>query len=190
MRMTHVFGIRRGSIGVIVGGLLLIASAEQAQTCVAAHESLSGVPHFYKVDDHIYRGAQPTKLGFENLKKLGIKTDLDLRDTAERETQWEKETAGRLGMKFINVRMRGIVAPTHKQISEALSVVEDKRMWPVFVHCEGGRDRTGVVIACYRIAHDHWPNHKALEEARCDDIRSVEQAKQKYIQTYKAPSND
>jgi len=62
--------------------------------------------------------------------------------------------------------MKGMVAPTDEQVSKVLALFEDSSAGPVFVHCRRGSDRTGTVVGCYRVAHDHWGNRQAFEEAK------------------------
>lgn len=68
-------------------------------------------------------------------------------------------------MEYVSVGLSGIFLPTKKQMSDILALLEDASRGPVFVHCRRGADRTGVVIACYRIAHDHWTTEQAIREA-------------------------
>jgi tyrosine-protein phosphatase SIW14 len=74
-----------------------------------------------------------------------------------------------LGMKFLSVPMT-LHAPTDEQISRVLQEL-NSGAGPVFIHCQGGRDRTGTVIACYRRTHDGWDSDKALGEANLDGMR-------------------
>jgi uncharacterized protein (TIGR01244 family) len=123
----------------------------------------SGVPNFHQVDEHLYRGAQPTADGFENLAKLGIKTVIDLREPGYRaETEGKIVTAA--GMHYIHIPMNGYHAPSGDQINSLLTLLS-RDPGPVFVHCRRGADRTGTVVACYRIACQNWTNDKALAEA-------------------------
>ena len=126
--------------------------------------SAEGLRHFIRVDDHLYRGGQPQLKGLEAASKLGVRTVVDLRGAGER-ADAEKQKAVELGMKYYSFPLRNNSAPTNEQIAEVLSVIEDKNNWPVFVHCRRGKDRTGTVIACYRIEHDHWTNQQALPSA-------------------------
>lgn len=128
----------------------------------------SGVPNFHQVNDRIYRGAQPTAEGFEALAKMGIKTIVDLRREAAQARE-EQHVVEALGMKFLSVPME-MGAPTDEQISRAMQEL-NSNAGPVFVHCHGGRDRTGTVIACYRKTHDAWDTQKALDEANLDGMR-------------------
>src|SRR5689334_3024942 len=126
---------------------LLIAGAI---TTVFAAPDAPGVPNFHEVNEHIYRGGQPSPVGFKSLAKLGVKTVIDLRGEGERSLAEEKIVRS-AGMKFISVPMHGMEAPTNEQVWKVLGVLDDSTEWPVFVHCRRGKDRTGVVLACYRI---------------------------------------
>jgi protein tyrosine/serine phosphatase len=145
----------------------------------ATIQDAPGVPNFHKVDENVFRGAQPTPAGFQNLAKLGVKTIIDLRRPDEH--AGEKQVVEGLGMRYISVPMRGMAAPTKDQMKEVFAVLHDSRAWPVFVHCRQGKDRTGTVVACYRIEHQGWQNRRALQEARDKGLHWVEKAMQHYI---------
>jgi len=83
------------------------------------------------------------------------------------------------------VPMRGLSAPTLEQVSKVLGVLENTDSWPVFIHCRRGADRTGTVLACYRISHDHWQNQKALEEAKTYGLSFFERAMRNFIANFK-----
>ena len=156
---------------------LLIAGS--IATVFAATDA-PGVPNFHEVNEHVFRGGQPSPLGFKSLAKLGVKTVIDLRGQGEGASAEEKAVRS-AGMKFKSVPMHGMQAPTNEQVWEVLGVLDDSTEWPVFVHCRRGKDRTGVVLACYRIVHDHWENQKALEEARLIGMSWIERAMQSYV---------
>jgi len=159
-----------------IGTLLMIPFALAAQPV--------GVPNFHQVNDRVYRGAQPTAEGFEALAKMGIKTIVDLR-REEAQARQEQQVVESLGMKFVSVRMQ-MGAPTDEQISRVMQEL-DSDAGPVFVHCHGGRDRTGTVIACYRETHDEWDSQKALSEANLDGMRR-DAAMRKYVQKFAGPA--
>jgi tyrosine-protein phosphatase SIW14 len=140
----------------------------------------AGVPNFHAVDDHVYRGAQPTVDGFAGLSKLGVKTVIDLRRGNEH-AKSEQGIVEHAGMRYVHVPLSGHYAPSNQEIAKLLGLLDDSEGWPVFVHCKRGADRTGTVIACYRIRHDHWANEKALEEAKLHGMSWTELAMQWYI---------
>ena len=140
----------------------------------------SGVPNFHQVNDTIYRGAQPTAEGFQALAKMGIKTIVDLRREAS-QARGEQRLVEALGLKFLSVPME-MGAPTDEQISRVMQEL-NSNAGPVFVHCHGGRDRTGTVIACYRKTHDAWDSQKALDEANLDGMRR-DAGMRKYVRKF------
>jgi tyrosine-protein phosphatase SIW14 len=145
------------------------------------------IANFHQVDANIFRGAQPAPQEFQNLSRLGIKTVLDLRDE-EGHSRAERKLVEAAGMHYINIPMNGLLAPTDQQISRALAVVEDTASGPIFVHCRRGADRTGTVIACYRIGHDQWRNEKALDEARTFGMSWIERGMRSYVLGYRTPT--
>ena len=146
-----------------------------------------GVANFHQVDDHIYRGAQPTAEGFKNLAKLGIRTVIDLRGGREMGGD-EKKIVEAAGMHYVHVPFAGLRAPSDEQIATVFAVFNDPSAWPVFVHCRRGADRTGTVVACYRIAHDRWDNQKALSEAESHGMSHIERAMKQYILRFEPPA--
>jgi uncharacterized protein (TIGR01244 family) len=150
--------------------------------CCAASASANtpGVENFHQVDRNIYRGAQPTAEGLKSLADLGVKTIVDLRHGKEH-ADGEQQAAEKLGVRYINVPMSGLTPPTDDEIASILTVLNAADSGPVFVHCREGKDRTGVVIASWRIAHDHWSNDQALAEARSYGMSPRQHPRQNFI---------
>jgi uncharacterized protein (TIGR01244 family) len=165
---------------LVVGFALPFASA-------FADSSLSGLPNFHQVDDHVYRGAQPTPDGFKNLAQMGVKTIIDLRGS-EHSVADEKRVVESAGMKYVSIPMRGMATPTDEQVLSALKIMNDPASGPVFVHCRRGADRTGAVVACYRIGHDHWDSGKALNEASGFGMSWYQIALRRYVDQYDGKS--
>jgi protein tyrosine/serine phosphatase len=111
----------------------------------------------------ILRGGQPSDEGYACLKKLGVRTIINLRD--ERLFVRSEELAVlSLGMNYINVSLSPFIEPTPEQIERCLSVMTDENQLPVFVHCLHGMDRTGTIIAAYRVAVESWSLPRAYVE--------------------------
>ena len=152
----------------------------------AAENPAGHVRNFDKVNDHIYRGGDPTAVGLTELGAMGVKIDVDLRE-ASAATKVEKEQAEKLGIKYINIPMRPLSAPSDDQVERAIALLDQTKPVPIFVHCRRGKDRTGTVIACYRIQHDGWSNKEALVEAKKHGMSFTERGMQHYILHFKPP---
>lgn len=123
-----------------------------------------GIRNFGQINEELYRGAQPDAAGILSLKRLGVKTIIDLRMSKD---AWKQEAAVARanGIVYTNVPFKGTGRPRGDQVASALAIIQTSP-GPVFVHCRHGCDRTGTVIACYRIRHDGWSSEAALAEAR------------------------
>jgi tyrosine-protein phosphatase SIW14 len=151
---------------------------------IASSSSLN-LPNFQKVDEHVYRGAQPQPEGFKELAALGIKTVIDLRQIGEHSQADEQKAVTALGMRYVSIPMKGLSEPKDDQVAAVEAILNDLADGPVFVHCKRGADRTGTVIAVYRISHDGWENRKALQEAKSYGMSMFERAMQHYVLGYK-----
>jgi uncharacterized protein (TIGR01244 family) len=168
---------------------LLFALALPALAVPAlAGSSPQGIKNFYQVDQNVYRGAQPTADGFKYLAKIGVKTVIDLRAADER-SESEESIVTAAGMKYVSVPMTGLTAPTEAQISGILGILESGN-GPVFVHCKRGADRTGVVIASYRIDHDGWDSAHALSEAKALGMSFFQFPRMSYISAFRPRTLD
>jgi protein tyrosine phosphatase (PTP) superfamily phosphohydrolase (DUF442 family) len=150
---------------------------------------VTGIKNFDKVDDHVYRGGQPSDAGFQYLSKLGVKTILDLRE-ADGRADAERASVTKAGMTYVNVPMTGLTPPTESEITKILALLEDGTTGPVFVHCKRGADRTGAVIAAYHIDHDKWDNTKALKDAMNHKMSFFQLPRQGFIKGFQARTID
>jgi protein tyrosine/serine phosphatase len=152
---------------------------------VFAGSSTPGIENFHQVNAHVFRGAQPSEEGFRYLAKLGVKTIVDLRESDARSRKEEQQVTA-AGMKYVNVPMTGLTPPTQAEIARILGILEDDSSGVVFVHCKRGADRTGAVIASYRIDHDGWDSSRALGEAKAEGMSFFQLPRQDYIRTFQA----
>ena len=150
-----------------------------------AGSSVQGIKNFHQVDQHVYRGGQPDRDGFAYLAKIGVKTVIDLREPGDRSRD-EEAFVTSVGMKYVNVPMTGLTPPSEREISKLLGMLEDEGAGPVFVHCMRGADRTGAVIAAYRIDHDRWDNDRALSEAKSLGMSFFQFPRQGFIRSFQA----
>lgn len=148
--------------------LLLYCSQEASKPLAGTQESRpanwavplerEGLSNLYKVSDDLYRGAQPKPTGVEELKKLGIKTIVNLRNS----NLDEKMITGS-GINYFHIPISSIF-PRKKKFARFLEIVSDPANCPVFVHCRRGADRTGTAVALYRIKVQEWKVEDAINE--------------------------
>ena len=148
-----------------------------------AADAPRGIHAFQEVNEHIYRGGQPSRAGIQSLATIGVRAVIDLRGGGERSIA-EKKQVEALGMQYYSIPLPGLKAPQKKQIATILGLLNDSQNWPVFVHCQHGRDRAGTVVACYRIAHDNWTNQRALKEAAYRGLSRFERGMRAFILQY------
>jgi tyrosine-protein phosphatase SIW14 len=135
-----------------------------------------GVEKFQKLDDVVYRGAQPDARGFRELEKLGIRTVIDLR----KHHSDEKLLVGTsLGLKNIGMN---VWHEEDKDVMEFLKTVKDRSRAPFFVHCKQGVDRAGFMCAIYRIVAQGWDKDKAIAEMRAFGSHRIWKNLERYIQ--------
>jgi protein tyrosine/serine phosphatase len=138
-----------------------------AQDPAQAPAVVNTIKNFGKVDDNYFRGSQPSAVQMEQLKQLGIRTVIDLRrDRVTGAEDW----ATRAGLQYFSIDMKPSKAATEEQTEYFLSLVNNPANWPVYVHCKGGRHRTGALTAVYRITHDGWTAAQAYEEMKKYDF--------------------
>jgi protein tyrosine/serine phosphatase len=123
-----------------------------------------GLPNLYRVTANLYRGAQPNADGMRALQEMGIKTVIDLRAF---HSDANLAAGTRLALEAISFKTWH---PEDKDIVRFLQLVTDPRREPIFVHCQHGADRTGLMIAIYRVAVDGWTKDEAIEEMTKGDF--------------------
>jgi protein tyrosine phosphatase (PTP) superfamily phosphohydrolase (DUF442 family) len=132
----------------------------------ARKKEVQPLPNFHKVTDYLYRGGEPNPEGMHQLKKMGVKTLIDLRAQTEAAHD-EAALAKKLGIKYINMTMTA-EAPTKKQVETLLATIDSakERNEPVLVHCAHGSDRTGCMIGIWRVTRDNWAFDDTYKEMR------------------------
>lgn len=156
MKVHQTKFLTMGRIVSAIAAILILTSCAHLNT--ASKQQTGQVS---EVSKGIYRG--PRLVDLSELMSLKIHTILDLEDDSEA-IQKESEAAAKLGMVMINIPMSEISRPRPADLSKAVKIIEDQTTYPVYVHCRRGRDRTGFVIAAYRIDNG-WSMEKAYQEA-------------------------
>ena len=125
------------------------------------------ISNFGQMDQNFYRGARPKSEDFKNLAALGIKTVIDLTDNSR---EREEPAVVAAGMHYVNIPIVDKAYPSSEQVSAFLKVANDPATGKFYVHCAGGRHRTGIMGAVYRFNHDHWNFDQAYAEMKQYDF--------------------
>lgn len=125
------------------------------------------IKNFGQMDERFYRGGQPKERDYKDLALIGIRTVIDLRDDPE---EYEKPLVEQLGMRYINIPMIAKKYPTAEATELFLKTVSDPASGKVFVHCAGGRHRTGAMGAVYRYQFYNWNFEQVYKEMKHYDF--------------------
>ena len=164
---------------LVAGALFCFAPVGIAQSKLEFKE----LPNFHRVNERLYRGAQPKRGGIRRLAQLGIKTVVNLRADDER-SQAEEQEARAAGLRYFNVPFERLGRPADEQVERVLSIINKPENQPILVHCQRGADRTGAIIAVYHIEHDGWTSERAKAEANRYGMRWWQRGKKDYIRDY------
>ena len=133
------------------------ASAAQAGPSWATPLERPGLPNLHRVSPLLYRGAQPTREGFLELRDLGVKSVVSLRGFHADDIPIDA------ALKYERISFKAW-HPEDEDVVRFLKLVSDPARQPVFVHCQWGADRTGMMIAIARIAFEGWTKDQAIAE--------------------------
>jgi protein tyrosine/serine phosphatase len=163
----------RSYLSVFFAAIALILasqiSAFSQETQKAADVSAVTIKNFGQMDERFFRGGQPKENDYSQLAALGIKTVIDLQDEPR---AYEKQNVEALGMKYVNIPMSDKDYPEMAKIKQFLKLVDDPTTGKFYVHCAGGRHRTGVMGAVYRFNHYNWNYDQVYAEMKKYDYYS------------------
>jgi protein tyrosine/serine phosphatase len=151
----------RHTAALLATALLLTGITAAAETSVNA--TRVQIKNFGRINETYYRGAQPDSRDYADLAAMGVKTVIDLTRDGRKD---EPGLVKRAGMKFYRIPLTTSEAPSTAAVNQFLKLVNDPANQPVFVHCQGGRHRTGVMTAVYRMTKDGWTADKAYQEMK------------------------
>jgi tyrosine-protein phosphatase SIW14 len=121
------------------------------------------ISRFAQVTDNIYRGSRPDEETLKTLAQMHVMTILDLEDDDEAIAQ-ETAVASHYGIKVISTPMSGFWWPNTSQVRRSLRILNDSANQPIFVHCQHGEDRTGLIVGLYRVFYEQWTPQAAWTE--------------------------
>jgi len=142
---------------------LFVTVSAQGETALNARLANVRIDNFGRINDNYYRGAQPQAGDYSSLAALGVKTVIDLTKDGRVD---EKGFVERAGMKFYRIPMTTSDRPSQDVVDQFLKLVNDPANQPVYVHCQGGRHRTGTMTAVYRMTQDGWTAERAYSEMK------------------------
>lgn len=154
-------------LALICATNIYAASDRKSKTEASKESAECKVENFGKVNENFYRGAQPEEDQYGQLAALGVKTILDLRDDPK---GYAKTMAERAGLRYINLPMSDKKYPAEENVKKFLELATTEQHWPMFVHCAGGRHRTGAMLAVYRMTYEGWDVGRAYEEMKDYDF--------------------
>lgn len=187
--MKHHLAPNRSSALTSAAFALLLLPLAAAAPSVVAQSTISPAPRYvelpnlHRVNERLYRSAQPRFGGLRRLDQLGIETIINLRG-ADEHARAEEAEARALGLRYHNIPFRGHSRPTDEQIERVLAIIDDPASGIVLVHCKRGADRTGTVMAIYRMTHDGWTSERARAEANRRGMRWTQVEMKDYIADY------
>ncbi len=167
----------------ILHGLSAMAFVLALFSAPSFSQQVKELPNFQKVTDRLYRGAQPQAGGLKKLAELGINTIINLRGEDEFGRAEQKE-AEALGLRYYSIPMGGLSRPSDEEVERVLKLINAPENGKIFVHCKHGADRTGTVIACYRISQENYSAEQAQAEAKKYGMSWVQFGMKGYISDY------
>lgn len=156
----------RHSIGALIA-VFALAVVAFAQSSARTDFTNVNIKNFGQMDERFYRGAQPKQDDYESLKALGINTVIDLQAEPK---EYEKQIVESLGMHYVNIPMVGKKYPTNEAVTAFMKLADDPATGKFFVHCAGGRHRTGAMGAVYRFNKYHWNYDQVYAEMKNFDF--------------------
>lgn len=144
-----------------------ISAISQQPEFTKADPTTVKIKNFGQMDERFFRGGQPKEKDYSQLAALGIKTVIDLQADPK---EYEKQNVEALGMRYVNIPMKAKKYPESAAVEEFLKLVNDPATGKFFVHCAGGRHRTGVMGAVYRFNHYQWDYDQVYAEMKKYDF--------------------
>lgn len=159
--------LNRPSVLLTLVTLVLAISSTAVAQSNSNHAASVKIKNFGQMDDRFYRGAQPKEEDYKTLAALGIKTVIDLRQDPK---DYEKPAVEALGMRYVNIPMSDKDYPKASDIDAFIKLAANPETGKFYVHCAGGRHRTGVIGAVYRFINYNWTYDQVYKEMKDYDF--------------------
>jgi protein tyrosine/serine phosphatase len=155
------------NVASVMMAMVALTVISQAQEVSTQKSPAVKIKNFGQMDERFYRGARPKLEEYKNLAAMGIKTVIDLTEDPKAE---EKAAVESLGMKFVHIPMIAKKYPTEEATNTFLKVANDPGTGKFYLHCAGGRHRTGAMGAVYRFQNYHWNFDQVYAEMKKYDF--------------------
>jgi len=154
-------GVRE--VNALIAVLLAAQTGVELPRVIPARRlaAVAGLENVAQVAPGIYRGSAPSAAGLDSIKRIGIKTVINLRHY---HGTTEEQGCRERGIDYVRIVLESSDAPKDEDVRLFLRVVTDPARQPVYVHCWRGKDRTGVMVAALRMAVQGWTRDEALQE--------------------------
>ena len=159
--------------------LMLLSATAFAQN----KTTYAQLPRFQQVSDKLFRSGQPRAGGVARLRDLGINTIINLRG-ASASTRKEESEARAFGLNYFNIALPNWGRPQDSRVARILDLIAAPENGRVLVHCKDGVDRTGMIVAVYRMMHEGWTSQDALAEAERNGMRRTQVWMRDYVEDY------
>jgi len=116
------------------------------------------LPNLHQVDATVWRGAQPDAEGMQELERMGIRTVMNLRSFHS-----DRDELAGTHLDYEHIWFK-TWHPEDEDVVAFLKIINNPSKHPIFVHCQHGSDRTGTMIAIYRMVMQGWPPEEAIRE--------------------------
>lgn len=195
---TSASGLRR----LLGGAVLLVALAPLPHAAIAREvppaacsgdavvaPEARGIPRFAEIEPGLARGGQPSEDGLAFLRERGTRTVISFR-----KNPGERRRLERMGIAYVEIPLHAglfrATPPTDEQVRQFLEVVRDSSRRPVFVHCRHGKDRTGAMVALYRIEACGWTAEEAVAEMRAFGFSKHYRKLMRFVQRFRASTQN
>jgi protein tyrosine phosphatase (PTP) superfamily phosphohydrolase (DUF442 family) len=162
--MKYIAQSRTHAMAVLVALVLAGPAVAQEPLRAITPDSIT-IYNFAKVNDRYYRGGQPLGDDYADLAALGVKTIINLTNEKDGRDE-ERAMAEQHGMRYVHIPMTTRTPPTGEEVAKFMSIVDDPDGGAVYVHCVGGRHRTGVMTAVYRMTKHGLTGEQAFKEMK------------------------
>jgi len=167
----------------VVGSLLAPSVMAGPPRAARRLPEARGVAYAAEVAPGLFRGGQPSAEGVAWLKSMGIKTVLNLR---HHHGDSEKQQVESVGLRYERIPLESSDAPRPEQVARFLAIVRDPALRPIYVHCQHGVDRTGAMMAVYRMEDEGWSNADAYAEMLSFGAHLIWRDLRNFVRAYRA----